>query len=61
MSVAPCASLIYFANKSYNVDVTIRNLDDDVYRQMKARAAMEGKPIGEVVTAAMKAYVGKKR
>ena len=37
----------------------IRNLDPGVYRILKARAAAEGRPIGEVVTDAIRAYVGR--
>jgi plasmid stability protein len=32
------------------MDTTIRNIDTDAYRQLKARAALEGRPIGEVLS-----------
>jgi plasmid stability protein len=32
------------------MDTTIRNLDPDAYRELKARAALEGKSIGEAVS-----------
>jgi plasmid stability protein len=41
------------------VDTTIRNLDEDAYRELKARAALEGKTIGEVVSAAIRAYTSR--
>jgi hypothetical protein len=41
------------------VDTTIRNLDPRAYRQLKARAAQEGRTIGEVVSEAIRAYVAR--
>jgi len=38
------------------MDTTIRNLDEDAFRRLKARAAVEGKTIGEAMTEAMRAY-----
>ena len=32
------------------MDTTIRNLDKDAYRRLKARAALEGRPIGVVLS-----------
>jgi len=32
------------------MDTTIRNLDEDAYRRLKARAALEGRPIGAVLS-----------
>ena len=45
----------------YNLymDTTIRNLDEEAYRSIKARAALEGKTIGQVVSEAMRAYVAR--
>ena len=49
------------------MDTTIRNLDEAAYRELKARAALEGKTIGEAINEAIRAYVatpglrGKKR
>jgi hypothetical protein len=40
---------------------TIRNLDPVRYRQIKARAALEGRPVGEVVSEAIAAYVMRPR
>lgn len=39
------------------MDTTIRNLDETVYRELKARAAVEGKTIGEAMNAAIRAYL----
>ncbi len=39
------------------MDTTIRNLDDTAYRELKARAAIAGKTIGEVLTEAIRAYL----
>jgi plasmid stability protein len=39
------------------MDTTIRNLDEGVYRELKARAALSGKTIGELVTEAIRGYL----
>ncbi len=39
------------------MDTTIRNLDDAAYRALKARAALEGRPIGELVSDAIRSYL----
>lgn len=39
------------------MDTTIRNLDDAVYRAIKARAAGENRSIGELVSDAMNLYL----
>lgn len=41
------------------MDTTIRNLDEDAYRRLKARAALTGKTIGEMVNEAMRAYLAR--
>ncbi len=45
----------------YNVsmDTTIRNLDEMAYRSLKARAALAGKTVGEVVNEAIRAYLAR--
>ena len=45
----------------YNAPVgtTIRNLDERAYRALKARAALCGKTIGELVNTAIQAYLGR--
>jgi hypothetical protein len=39
------------------MDTTIRNLDEAAYRELKARAALEKKTIGEAVNEAIRAYL----
>lgn len=39
------------------MDTTIRNLDEDAYRQLKARAALTGRTIGETVNEAIRTYL----
>jgi len=51
--VARIARLRYIAR----MDTTIRNLDEAAYRELKARAAVEGKTIGQAVNDAIKAYL----
>lgn len=41
-----------------HMDTTIRNLDPNLYRKLRARAASEGKTVGEAVSEAMRAYLG---
>jgi plasmid stability protein len=39
------------------VDTTIRNLDEGAYRELKARAALTGRTIGELVNEAIRRYL----
>ncbi len=41
------------------MDTTIRNLDDDAYRRLKARAALTGKTVGQTVNEAIRAYLAR--
>ena len=41
------------------MDTTIRNLDERAYRELKARAALSGRTIGELVTAAIQGYLAR--
>ena len=41
------------------MDTTIRNLDEDAYRSLKAKAALDGKTIGQAMSEAMRAYVAR--
>ncbi|HXF97696.1 MAG TPA: ribbon-helix-helix protein, CopG family [Gaiellaceae bacterium] len=41
------------------MDTTIRNLDETAYRQLKARAALSGRSIGELVNEAIRAYLAR--
>ena len=38
------------------MDTTIRNIDPEAYRQLKARAALEGKSLGEAVSEAIRVW-----
>lgn len=42
---------------SGDMDTTIRNLDAHAYRALKARAALEGRTIGDIVNDAIRAYL----
>jgi len=42
------------------MDTTIRNLDPDAYRRLKAHAALTGKSIGEALNEAIRAYLGRR-
>lgn len=41
------------------VDTTIRNIDDRAYRELKARAALTGKTIGEAINEAIRHYLSR--
>ena len=41
------------------VDTTIRNLDEDAYRRLRARAVLSGRTTGEVVSEAIRAYLAR--
>jgi plasmid stability protein len=41
------------------MDTTIRNLDETIYRELKARAALTGKTIGEIVNEAIRWYLAR--
>ena len=47
--------MCYYAH----VDTTIRNLDERLYRSLKARAAVAGKTIGAAVNEALRAYLAR--
>lgn len=42
-----------------DVDTTIRNLDADLYRKLRARAALTGMTVGEAVSDAMRSYLAR--
>lgn len=42
-----------------HMDRTIRNLDETVYRQVKARAALHGTTVGELVNEALRAWLAR--
>lgn len=37
---------------------SVRNIDAAVYRKIKARAALEGKTVGQVISEALRGYLG---
>ena len=41
------------------MDATIRNLDKAAYRALKARAALRGRTMGDMVNEALWAYLGR--
>jgi len=41
------------------MDVLIRDLDASTYRSLRARAALEGRPLGDVATDALRAYLAR--
>jgi hypothetical protein len=41
------------------MDTTVRNIDESAYRALKARAALLGLPIGEVLSMAIRVYLSR--
>jgi plasmid stability protein len=41
------------------MDTTVRNVDEAAYRELKARAALTGKTIGEALSEAIRAYLAR--
>ena len=41
------------------MDTTIRNLDPHVYRALRARAVLEGRTVGELISEAIRAYLAR--
>jgi len=41
----------------YDMITTIRNLDPEAYRALKARAALSGRTVGELVSEAIQTYL----
>ena len=39
------------------MDTTVRNLDEQVYRAMRARAVLEGRTVGDLISEAMREYL----
>jgi plasmid stability protein len=39
------------------MDATVRNLDEEVYRALRARAVLEGRTVGELITEAIRGYL----
>ena len=41
------------------MDTTIRNLDEGAYRQLRARAVLTGRTVGELVNEAIRSYLAR--
>jgi hypothetical protein len=41
------------------MDTTIRNLDEQAYRDLRARAVLEGRTVGEVISEAIRGYLAR--
>lgn len=41
------------------MNTTIRNIDENAYRALKARAALSGKTMGEIINEAIQAYLSR--
>jgi plasmid stability protein len=41
------------------MDTTIRNIEAELYRKLRARAALTGMTVGEAVSEAMRAYLAR--
>jgi plasmid stability protein len=43
--------------KWYKMDTTVRNLDEQAYRALRARAVLEGRTVGDLITEAIRGYL----
>ena len=41
------------------MDTTVRNLDESAYRALRARAVMEGRTVGALITEAIRGYLAR--
>lgn len=41
------------------MDTTVRNLDDQAYKELRARAVLEGRTVGEVISEAIRGYLAR--
>lgn len=41
------------------MDTTVRNLDEQAYRALRARAVLEGRTVGELMSEAMRGYLAR--
>ena len=41
----------------YIMDTTVRNLDEQAYRELRARAVLEGRTVGELISEAIRSYL----
>ena len=45
--------------KLYKMDTTVRNLDPHAYRALRARAVLEGRTVGELISEAIRGYLAR--
>jgi hypothetical protein len=45
--------------KRYEMDTTVRELDEKAYRALRARAVREGRTVGELISEAIRGYLGR--
>jgi plasmid stability protein len=43
------------------MDTTVRNLDEHAYRALRARAVLEGRTVGDLISEAMREYLKRPR
>ena len=43
----------------YKMDTTVRNLDPNAYRALRARAVLEGRTVGELISEAIRVYLAR--
>jgi len=41
------------------MDTTVRNLDEQAYRALRARAVLEGRTVGDLISEAIREYLGR--
>ncbi len=41
------------------MDTTVRNLDEQAYRALRARAVLEGRTVGDLINEAIRAYLAR--
>lgn len=44
---------------AFKMDTTIRNLDDQAYRELRARAVLDGKTVGDLINQAIRSYLAR--
>ena len=42
------------------MDTTVRNLDEQAYRALRARAVLEGRTVGELINEAIRVYLSRR-
>jgi plasmid stability protein len=41
------------------MDTTVRNLDEQIYRELRARAVLQGRNVGDLMNDAIRAYLAR--